>query len=208
MVTVNGETTTMMVVHSSRPCTRAISYVYLLVNGLGSRQYTCSSFSLTYSNVGRFGHQHRHNNIKQAHQRYSTKPLSSSKLLEDTNLNKIDASKKWDFVLAGKIEEQQDENRDENDATIRNILVCGDGDLSYSAEIAPELDTLGIELYATVLEEESTHNTGKPETYILNLRVHLWNICNLLIYMPNLSCSNRFFFSYIQCISILHSMQR
>ena len=153
-----------MVVHSSRPRARAISYVYLLVNGLSSRQYTCSSFSLTYSNVGRFGRQHRHINIKQAHQRYSTKPLSSSKLLEDTNLNQIDASKKWNFVLADKIEEHKDEIPDENDAKIRNILVCGDGDLSYSAEIAPELDTLGIELYATVLEDESTHNTGKTET--------------------------------------------
>ncbi len=161
MVTVNGETNTMMVVHSSRPRARAISYVYLLVNGLSSRQYTCSSFSLTYANVGKFS---RHINTKQAHQRYSTKPLSSSKLLEDTNLNQIDASKKWNFVLADKIEEHKDETPDENDAAIRNILVCGDGDLSFSAEIAPELDTLGIELYATVLEDESTHNTGKMET--------------------------------------------
>lgn len=78
--------------------------------------------------------------------------------------HQIDASKKWNFVLPNKIEEHQDETPDENDATIRNILVCGDGDLSYSAEIAPELDTLGIELYATVLEDEATHNTGKLKT--------------------------------------------
>jgi len=129
---------------------------------LSSRQYTCSSFFLTYSNVGRIGH--RHINIKQAHQRHSTKPLSNSKLLEDVNHNQIDVSKKWRFVLAKHVEENKDETPVEIDATIRNILVCGDGDLSYSAEIAPELDTLGIELYATVLEDEETHNKGMLAT--------------------------------------------
>ena len=43
---------------------------------------------------------------------------------------------------------------------IHNILVCGDGYLSYSAKIAYELDNLGIELFATVLEDENTHNHG------------------------------------------------
>ena len=32
--------------------------------------------------------------------------------------------------------------------------------MSFSAEIASELDALGIDLYASVLEDESTHNTG------------------------------------------------
>eukprot|EP00956_Cyclotella_meneghiniana_P023456 scaffold45691_cov74-Cyclotella_meneghiniana.AAC.5 len=41
---------------------------------------------------------------------------------------------------------------------IQNILVCGDGDLSFSADIAAELDSLGIQLFATVLEDEETHN--------------------------------------------------
>ena len=43
---------------------------------------------------------------------------------------------------------------------IQNILVCGDGDLSFSADIAAELDSLGIQLFATVLEDEETHNKG------------------------------------------------
>lgn len=43
---------------------------------------------------------------------------------------------------------------------IQNILVCGDGDLSFSADIAAELDSLGIQLFATVLEDEKTHNKG------------------------------------------------
>ncbi len=67
-------------------------------------------------------------------------------------------------MLAKNVAENKDETPDEIDATIRNILVCGDGDLSYSAEIAPELDTLGIELYATVLEDEETHNKGMLAT--------------------------------------------
>jgi hypothetical protein len=44
---------------------------------------------------------------------------------------------------------------------IKNILVCGDGDLSFSAEIAPELNEIGVELFATVLEEEDVHNQGE-----------------------------------------------
>lgn len=43
---------------------------------------------------------------------------------------------------------------------IRNILVCGDGDLSFSAGIAAELEILDIKLFATVLEDENTHNKG------------------------------------------------
>lgn len=158
----------MMGVNSSRPRAIAISYVYLLVGGLSSRQYTCSSFFLTYSKSAhhtsrsRFSH-NRHIHQHHGHQRYSTKSLSSSNLLEDTNYNQIDASKKWSFALANNVE-AKDQTAVENDDTIRNILVCGDGDLSYSAEIASELDTLGIELYATVLEDEETHNKGMQTT--------------------------------------------
>ena len=156
-------TMTMMGVNSSHPRAIAISYVYFLFSGLSScRQYTCSSFSLTYSkpahhSSSRFS-QKRH--IHHGHQRYTTKSLSSSKLLDDTNCNQIDASKKkWSFALANNAEEPKD-----SDDTIRRILVCGDGDLSYSAEIASELDALGIELYATVLEDEATHNKGTLAT--------------------------------------------
>jgi len=40
---------------------------------------------------------------------------------------------------------------------ISNILVCGDGDLSYSAFIAPTLHKLGIKMTATVLETKEIH---------------------------------------------------
>lgn len=154
-------TMTMMGVNSSHPRAIAISYVYFLFSGLSScRHYTCSSFSLTYSKSAhhtssRFS-QNRH--IHHGHQRHTTKSLFSPKLLDDTNCNQIDASKKkWNFALA-------DQTTVEKDDTIRHILVCGDGDLSYSAEIASELDALGIELYATVLEDEATHNKGTLAT--------------------------------------------
>ncbi|KAL3769452.1 hypothetical protein ACHAWU_008861 [Discostella pseudostelligera] len=62
---------------------------------------------------------------------------------------------KWKFI-------SDDDNTSasprQRDSLIKNILVCGDGDLSYCAEIAPELERLGIELFATVLEEEDIHN--------------------------------------------------
>jgi tRNA G46 methylase TrmB len=41
--------------------------------------------------------------------------------------------------------------------TISNILVCGDGDLSYSANIAQSLHEKNINLIATVLEEQNVH---------------------------------------------------
>jgi hypothetical protein len=44
---------------------------------------------------------------------------------------------------------------------IENVLVCGDGDLSFSADIASELESLNITLFATVLEDEATHNQGE-----------------------------------------------
>jgi len=40
---------------------------------------------------------------------------------------------------------------------ISNMLVCGDGDLSYSASIAPILQKMGIHLTATVLESQEDH---------------------------------------------------
>ena len=187
---------TMMGVHSSRPRARVISYVYLLVSGGLNRYHTCSSFFLTYSKPAhqtsniRFGHRHIHR-----HQRYSTKtttPLYSSKLLDEASHTQIDAAKKWSFVLANNAE-HLDQSLAEEDATIiRNILVCGDGDLSYSAEIASELDTLGIELYATVLEDEATHNKGMFVTCTLC-------VCNLLC----VACFDDLYIFIFQCISTL-----
>ena len=43
---------------------------------------------------------------------------------------------------------------------ISNVLVCGDGDLSYSAGLAEQLAEVGVSLTATVLETEEVHNSG------------------------------------------------
>lgn len=41
---------------------------------------------------------------------------------------------------------------------ISNILICGDGDLSYSASIAKDCYNSGISMIVSVLEDENTHN--------------------------------------------------
>lgn len=50
-------------------------------------------------------------------------------------------------------------SREQFNRTIANLLICGDGDLSFSASVAEELaeSNLDISLTATVLEDESTH---------------------------------------------------
>ena len=62
------------------------------------------------------------------------------------------------------------ENEDEDDTdkiwTYRQKwLVVGDGDLSYSTTIAENLANKNIKLFATVLEEESVHNTVYKRSY-------------------------------------------
>lgn len=58
---------------------------------------------------------------------------------------------------------------DESDATaliqqawtgVSNVLVCGDGDLSYSAWLSEQLAEADVALTATVLESEEVHNSG------------------------------------------------
>jgi hypothetical protein len=41
---------------------------------------------------------------------------------------------------------------------ISNILICGDGDMSYAASIANHCFQLGISMTVSVLEDEITHN--------------------------------------------------
>lgn len=49
---------------------------------------------------------------------------------------------------------------DTNTHDASNVLVCGDGDLSYSAWLAPQLAEAGVTLTATVLETQDVHNKG------------------------------------------------
>jgi hypothetical protein len=133
----------MLVQSNNRSRARAIRYVYLLTSGLN----VCRCKSLILAD-----------HPSQPPRRYSTKSTTSlynSKLLDEKNHINV-GSNQWSFVLCNNAEHHDKSKH----AIIRNILVCGDGDLSYSAEIAPELDMLGIQLYATVLEDEATHNKG------------------------------------------------
>jgi len=58
--------------------------------------------------------------------------------------NTRSGSERWNSLVGNK--------------TIQSLLVCDDGDLSYSASIAPQLAELGISLTATVLEDQDTHH--------------------------------------------------
>jgi hypothetical protein len=60
----------------------------------------------------------------------------------------------WEFLSSSN--NSDDHSLGSQRRRIRNILVCGDGDLSYSATIAPELED--VQLVATVLETEEIHN--------------------------------------------------
>lgn len=59
------------------------------------------------------------------------------------------SSSRWDSVGGDEV--------GRTTKTISTLLVCGDGDLSYSAAIAPELAASGVRLTATVLEDCETH---------------------------------------------------
>ena len=75
-----------------------------------------------------------------------------------------ESASKWKFISSAIEHDNSISSPNQDNTTnnfIKNILVCGDGDLSYCAEIAQELKSLDIELYATVLEAEAVHNNGK-----------------------------------------------
>jgi hypothetical protein len=74
--------------------------------------------------------------------------ISSSQLTEEEQV--------WQF-LPCHFSNVRTEQQPGTARTISNLLVCGDGDLSYSASIAPTLQTLGIQMISTVLETEELH---------------------------------------------------
>ncbi len=53
--------------------------------------------------------------------------------------------------------EQENWKNQGSQSYIANMLVCGDGDLSFSAAIANSLSQCNVKLIATVLEDEPTH---------------------------------------------------
>jgi len=81
--------------------------------------------------------------------RHITSSITQLNLSSDTKSISSPTKNKWEFVAT-----------DDSGSLIKNILVCGDGDLSYTANVAKELSDVdeGIKLFATVLEDEETHN--------------------------------------------------
>jgi hypothetical protein len=60
---------------------------------------------------------------------------------------------------------------------VSNMLVCGDGDLSYSACLAPQLAEAGVSLTATVLEDKETHHIGVLSQWLVFVeRVELFSL--------------------------------
>eukprot|EP00978_Attheya_sp_CCMP212_P031609 scaffold120195_cov53-Attheya_sp.AAC.1 len=83
------------------------------------------------------------------HQHAYESSLSSAAAAESTTqtVPLSSSTSRWSSLLAARR------------TIISNLLVCGDGDLSFSASIAPELAVLGVHLTATVLEDQTTHHS-------------------------------------------------
>lgn len=86
------------------------------------------------------------------------RPSFRGKTSSTTEQQLVDESAllKWSFLPR-----ERDDTNSNGNHIIQNILVCGDGDLSFSADIASQLESLNIRLFASVLEDEATHNKGK-----------------------------------------------
>jgi len=127
--------------------------------------YSTSSKSGDLECSNRFWKNHHKSGVQQrvcsndAHtqstRRYFSELASNTGKYQSINNESIIS--KWKFLQQSEYD-LTNRSEDGGSNMIENILVCGDGDLSFSAEISSELDMLGITLYATVLEDEETHN--------------------------------------------------
>ena len=115
---------------------------------------TSTSFSSTCRTVRR-RHHRLTSSVRRQYWKSSSSVVFSSSLrdeivtaAEEESLfdakNTRSGSERWNSLIGNK--------------TIQSLLVCGDGDLSYSASIAPQLAELEISLTATVLEDQDTHH--------------------------------------------------
>lgn len=92
---------------------------------------------------------------------------SSSKVgqFRYSNYNNNRIRRQTQVLYDNNILEQYDVNNEQTwfnqigSDPISNLLVCGDGDLSFSADIANVLNKLNINLIATVLEEQNIHQS-------------------------------------------------
>jgi len=98
------------------------------------------------------------------HARSITRRLSQNEVMNTINVSSksYELIQKW-LPLKEMKSQLNNQNPIEPKSTIENILICGDGDLSFSASVIEELYELKlhhIKVTGTVLEEEETHNEG------------------------------------------------
>ena len=143
----------------SRRKTTSFVYAYVLFE-LASHAHSCTHHSPPYRSC------FHPTFYKVYHGRRSCTPFLRGRHYAtkvQTSGSAATVASKWEFTATSTYsssDEKQRQRDAKNNNFIQNILICGDGDLSYSAEIAHELSDMGIELYATVLEVEDVHNEG------------------------------------------------
>lgn len=194
----------------------ALPYAYFLFLGLYSHNFSCRAISITNSHTPSLSGGLLSRHCSQLNQQpracfrsscrigsrrdFSLHSTTSTDAASEECVTTSVSTSKWEFLPSNTNtynSEDDDIATDNNpSSTIRNILVCGDGDLSYSAEIAPELEKLGIKLYATVLEKEDVHNEGiSSVVYKLSI-----SIAKTIIH--NLTCERNSLYSCKKSISI------
>jgi hypothetical protein len=118
---------------------------------------------------------------------------------DDDDGGGVASSGDWEFVTDGDDDDDDDDDEDvvsppgrrrrRRMRRIRNILVCGDGDLSYSAGIASELESRDVRLVATVLEDEDVHNRGElRRRSSLGSRIVRGAVAKIAFQLPGVSC--------------------
>ena len=86
------------------------------------------------------------------------------KIIQSHSLRENEKYLSWKSIQQYETDEKiHDVSSLDESRFVKNILICGDGDLSFSASVATELSELGlkkIKVVATVLEEKTIHNEG------------------------------------------------
>ena len=88
----------------------------------------------------------------------------------DSFTKNSDSYQQWMSALQPQSKESNVDSdyEKEKPTTIQNLLICGDGDLSFSSYVTSELSELSLDhigVTATVLEDEATHREGKFQSF-------------------------------------------
>ena len=108
-----------------------------------------AKFCLSWQVFLAFGYNAFHTSHKKVHRVYYSSKLHSDGLSAQSKVSFHDKSYWYPSIFS------------KEQTPISNLLVCGDGDLSYSASVAHQLANLNISLTASVLESHEKHNKGE-----------------------------------------------